>query len=1401
MPRELPEWKQSPEPAGRRGFIYLLLICQVFASLITSTSATPQSTSPVIASQLFNEQELNWLHKQTWLDAGVMDDWPPISQADPNARAVGIDPEIVAELNQRLGGKIRLHVAPWDSIYEGMRQGRLDLIMGITPRDFRRPYMDFTTPYLQVPHVIVARNDETRFFASETDLDGKTLALEKDFVNVDYFRNNFPNVSITTWPNTLDALEAVSRGDADAYAGSRVVVLHLIQSQLLSNLRIHGRLAKPPTELAIGSRKDAPLLAAILQKALSDIPAEDLRRIISRWIPLNEPHEVSLRLQLSPAERQWLDQHPGLSVGMMASWPPFSFVDNAGLVSGISKDILHEIEKTLGYRFNVISGDWKTIYSQTENKQLDLLFDITPKPEREGSFNFSRAYLDVPHVIIAPRSGTIYRSEHDLKDKTLALEEGFGNVDYFRDNFPGIGLKLYGNTELALEAVVRGDADAYAGNRVVALHLIDRLALSNLQVHGRLNKSGSVLSIGVRKDFMILRDILQKSLDLIGEQKLKQIKNNWIHLADDEPWRRLALSDAERAWLANHREIPIGVDGHWPPIDFFDEQQHHAGITADYLSAIEQMLEVEFLPRSKDSFKAMLTDVMNGELKVGASISFNDERARRLLFSKPFFHVQKVIMVNTDRDIGVRNIEQLKNRRVAVEDGFLTMQQLQEKYPSIELVAVDSTLEALQKLSWGEVDAYIGNQAVASWLSHQHQLSNLRIVSDAGLGSGPQNFAVTRADPEWAPLVGILDKALEGIKVEQQLEIEKKWLTPLQTMAEDVPSLELDNELKQWLTQHPVIRLGVDNAWPPLEYLDENNQYKGLSSDFIHYFLRQIGIVPQAPRKIPWSRVIDELKKGNIEVAPMLIRTPQREQFLNFTKPYISFPVVIFNQRGQTLLGGMTDLIGQRVGIVDGYAIGEFMQRDFPGIRQVRFKGSLEGLQALSTGGIDAFIDVLSVGAYLTAFHGMSNVQVAASTPYRHDFSVGVRKDWPQLVNILNKAIDKMPIEKKNAFLRKWLAIKFEKQIDYSLMWWVIGIATLIIGLITYRGRVMSRVNGQLQEWRERQTLTLESAELGTFELYFPRPGPPSFEWDETFARHHRLPAQDTGFDENNGFFSFIDADHAERVRLELIAYLKGEAASFNVEYQTRNELEWINVQGRVLQRDSSGWAERMVGISRNITQQKEAEHAILRSSHFKSQFLANMSHEIRTPMNAIVGLGYLLSQTDLTDIQATHLAKLQKSTRILLGLIDDILDFSKIEAGRLKIDNIEFDLDTLLSDLADMARMRLPEHKVEFIYDMDPAAPRFLVGDPFRVNQVLTNLISNAIKFTDQGHIMLKVTLEEVEHDVAWLQFQIIDTGIGIAREKLKGLFEPFEQEDGSTTRKYGGTGLGLSISKQFAS
>ncbi len=1393
----------SRAPAGYLRFI--LRACRVLAgtallAIFYMTEGLAQTASAPLARQLFNTDELVWLQQHDSLTVGVMSDWPPISRVEPGGQAMGIDPDIVEQLNQRLGGRLQMRADPWETIYRDIQHGRLDLIMGITPRDFRRPFMDFSDPYLRVPHVIVTRADSAAFLASENDLADKTLALEKDFVNVDYFTQNFPQVRISTWPDTLAALEAVSRGDADAYAGSRVVVLDLIEKQFLSNLRIHGRLSKPATELAVGTRKDSPLLASIIQKALNDIAPSTMRQIINRWIPLNQPADHSYSLQLDTAEREWLAQHSGLRVGMMRNWPPFSFIDDDGAIAGIDRDILDEIEKALGYRFNIVEDDWNNLYQSVKDKKLDLLFDITAKAERESDFNFTTPYLDIPHVIIAPHAEQIYRSEDDLAGKTLALESGFGNIGYFKDHYPGTPIRLYDNTEQALEAVSRGEADAYAGNRVVALYLIEKLALSNLQVHGRLNKPGSILSIGIRKDFMILRDILQKALDAIGEKKLKQIKNDWLYLGHGSGTDKLALDADEQAWLAQHRSITIGVDGNWPPIDFFDDQQRHAGITADYLKLIEKKLGIQLIAETAEGgFKNMLTKVMAGDLKVGASISFNAERADKLLFTRPYFHVQKVIMVNADRDPGIRNIAHLDGKRVAVEEGFLTMQLLQQSHPQIELVAVGSTLEALQKLSWGEVDAYIGNQAVASWLSHRKQLNNLRIVSDAGLGSGPQNLAVTRGDAEWAPFASILDKALASITIEQQLEIEKRWLTPVSSVEIEIPALELGNELNQWLQQHSNIRIGIDVGWAPLEYLDENDSYKGLSSDFIHYFFKQIGTRLDAPKRMPWSEVLDGLESRSIDIAPMLIATPERERFLNFTKPYISFPVVIFNQRGETLLGGMTDLIGLRVGIVEGYAISEFMQQDFPGIRQVSFGDTLSGLQALSTGDVDAYIDVLPVGAYLSAFHGMSNVQVAASTPYRHDFAIGVRKDWPELVEILNIAIDRLPVEKKNSILRKWLAIKFEKQTDYTLLWWVIAAALLVVSMITYRTRVMARMNNQLQEWQQRLTLTLQGAELGTFELRFSHHHPTRFEWDITFAKQHGLPAGSTGLDQHNDFFSYVDPDHSNRVRTALIHFLKGEVTEFNVEYQTREGLDWINVQGRILERGAKGWAQRMVGISRNITRQREAEQAILRSSHFKSQFLANMSHEIRTPMNAIVGLSYLLSQSDLNEVQSQHLANLQKSTRILLGLIDDILDFSKIEAGRLKIDNIDFDLETLLNDLADLTRVRLPEHQTEFIYDMDPSVPRYLYGDPFRLNQVLNNLISNAIKFTEQGYIMLKVTLEEREHDVAWLQFRVIDTGIGIEREKLRGLFEPFEQEDGSTTRKYGGTGLGLSISRQL--
>ncbi|MEA3522228.1 MAG: response regulator [Campylobacterota bacterium] len=200
-------------------------------------------------------------------------------------------------------------------------------------------------------------------------------------------------------------------------------------------------------------------------------------------------------------------------------------------------------------------------------------------------------------------------------------------------------------------------------------------------------------------------------------------------------------------------------------------------------------------------------------------------------------------------------------------------------------------------------------------------------------------------------------------------------------------------------------------------------------------------------------------------------------------------------------------------------------------------------------------------------------------------------------------------------------------------------------------------------------------------------------------------------------------------------------------------------------------------------------------ATRLKSEFLANMSHEIRTPMNGIIGMAYLALKTDLDDTQKNYITKIQSASDSLLGIINDILDFSKIEAGKLEIETVAFDLYNVIENVMNVVSFKADDKNIELIVSYSNALNRNLMGDPLRVGQVITNLVNNAIKFTQKGEIGIYIT--RVGHNR--YQFAIKDTGIGIAQEKIATLFQAFEQVDGSTTRKYGGTGLGLSISKQL--
>jgi PAS domain S-box-containing protein len=268
-------------------------------------------------------------------------------------------------------------------------------------------------------------------------------------------------------------------------------------------------------------------------------------------------------------------------------------------------------------------------------------------------------------------------------------------------------------------------------------------------------------------------------------------------------------------------------------------------------------------------------------------------------------------------------------------------------------------------------------------------------------------------------------------------------------------------------------------------------------------------------------------------------------------------------------------------------------------------------------------------------------------------------------------------------------------------------------------------------------------------------------------------------------------------------------AGVYDAEFRVRvksGEYRWFRSRG-ICEVDANGRPTRVSGALQDITERRQYQHDLIEAreasaaaNRAKGEFLANMSHEIRTPMNGVIGMTELLLDTALDPSQRDYTETIRDSATALLTVINDILDFSKIEAGKLDLEHIELDLRDTVEDVARLLAIQAHGKGLELTAHIDPAVPDLIKGDPARLRQILVNLGSNAVKFTDKGEVNIDVRVLESQPDAAIIRCEIRDTGPGIPKDRQAALFLPFSQVDASTTRKFGGTGLGLSIVKRLA-
>ncbi|UCO98614.1 transporter substrate-binding domain-containing protein [Metapseudomonas lalkuanensis] len=869
----------------------------------------------------------------------------------------------------------------------------------------------------------------------------------------------------------------------------------------------------------------------------------------------------------------------------------------------------------------------------------------------------------------------------------------------------------------------------------------------------------------------------------------------------------LAISEDDWYWLRQKRELVLGVaaDG-TVPMEIIQRDGSYEGIAADTLALMSQWLGMQIRLRQYPDRPALLRALATGEIDLFVGDG-QDGRGAPVTRSQAFATDRLALFRRyDDHRVLPQDLDGLRVARVPRHD-----QALGQRYPGAQQVVASSVDDAMAKVAFGQADLLLGELLPVYFQLNRSFYGMLKF--DRFIDQPDVGIAFLMREGDQRLLRGI-DAALRAIGPSQLDEVARRWVGSGMTPVSE--RLPLSAEEQRWVERHPLVRLVVDDDMAPFAFFDDDGQFRGIVADLLETASLRTGLRFEAvSRAGGFARQIDSLLEGEADLA-ILSASKEREAQLRFTRPISTVPFALVVRAGQdgedvALVGNGA---GQSLALGKGNVARAEIKAAYPALELADTGSYLDAMNLVADGRADsALVPVTTARYYITRlFQGRLAIRgLVGLEPVTANFAV--RRADTELHAILEKTLASLGPDQLNAISNSWRGspgMSPQTWRDYGTL-----IQRIVIGAGLLLLLVLAWVFHQRREVRRRRATERQlNDELRFIETLIDSMPPPLYVRDaggrllscnRSYLSAIGLPLENVRGCTVTELPPEVFESAPEFQQLYSQAMTEGQMLQGVRTVQTGGQTRWIDHWVHPFQ-DSTGAVKGVIcgwldvtGHRQLVQELEAAKNLADEASRAKTTFLATMSHEIRTPMNAVIGILELaLKRAGDQPVDRSSIEVAYGSARSLLVLIGDILDIARIESGRLSLAPQRANLRDLVESVARVFDGLARQKGLNLVLDIDSSIQGDVLVDSMRFKQILSNLVSNAIKFTREGSVRLQIEGEASEPGLLRVSFCVEDTGIGISEEDQRRLFRPFAQVERGYHQTEG-AGLGLVICRSL--